>query len=229
MNTSLKVEKKIMSDGKKKFNRASFIKLTKLLDRIYIDNPKVKEFWQVETFGEHPSITAGPPEDASDRYSIDDPMEEDMMEFICVIKNGMDVLIRRKWSIFYDGMWYCDTCRNTETLNSPTLAGPTLPLLFAVIIEYDHSTQQEKTEEPVVDDHLNREQRLTYRFLDLSHVTRINIAQELGLYDPGDDCLEELEFVVSVFTKAKKYNILKSLWDAVESNHDGIIKYSNPY
>lgn len=70
---------------------------------------------------------------------------------------------------------------------------------------------------------------LTYRFFDLSHVTRIRIANELELYQDEDEGLKDFELFERIFDRACSKNVLNSLWDKVEESH-GDHKYpKNPF
>lgn len=70
---------------------------------------------------------------------------------------------------------------------------------------------------------------LTYRFLDLSHVTRIEIAQELGLYQNEDEGILDPELLERIFRRASEGNKLERLWALVEERHDGGRNATNPY
>ena len=70
---------------------------------------------------------------------------------------------------------------------------------------------------------------LTYRFFDLSHVVRINIASELGLYLDEDEGLKDSELFDRIFDRACSKDVLDLLWDKVEEKH-GDEKYpTNPF
>ena len=70
---------------------------------------------------------------------------------------------------------------------------------------------------------------LTYRFFDLSHVVRISIASELGLYLDEDEGLKDSEIFERIFDRACSRNELNLLWDKVEERH-GDEKYpTNPF
>jgi hypothetical protein len=70
---------------------------------------------------------------------------------------------------------------------------------------------------------------LTYRFLDLSHITRIEIAQKLGLYRDEDEGVRDPELLERVFRRALDGNLLGQLWDLVESHHGDSRYDTNPY
>ncbi len=63
--------------------------------------------WQVEQFDRGPSLTSGPPDDASERFALDDPMERADMEFAALARNAFDVMLRRGWGPTRDitGKW----------------------------------------------------------------------------------------------------------------------------
>jgi hypothetical protein len=70
---------------------------------------------------------------------------------------------------------------------------------------------------------------LTYRFLDLSHVTRIEIAQELGLYQNEDEGVRDPELLERIFRRASEGKKLEKLWELVEERHDDGGNATNPY
>lgn len=53
-----------------------------------IDDPR---FW--------PSITSGPADDASERRSVDDPMEPFDMVMCAMARNFLDIVMRRGWGV----------------------------------------------------------------------------------------------------------------------------------
>jgi hypothetical protein len=70
---------------------------------------------------------------------------------------------------------------------------------------------------------------LTYRFLDLAHVVRIDIARELSLLRDEDEGLEDYKLFSRVLTRAAQEKLLAQLWDKIEERH-GDKKYtSNPF
>ncbi len=58
--------------------------------------------------------------------------------------------------------------------------------------------------------------QLTYRFLQLPHVARVDVANVLGLRDRGDEKLTDNEQYVLIFQRAKQANLLDTLRTAVE-------------
>ena len=70
---------------------------------------------------------------------------------------------------------------------------------------------------------------LTYRFFDLPHVVRMDVAQELDLIEDEDEGLRDFELFERVFRRARERSLLADLWEKVESRHgDG--KYTdNPF
>lgn len=70
---------------------------------------------------------------------------------------------------------------------------------------------------------------LTYRFLDLPHVVRIEIAQQLGLYADEDEGLRNPELLDRIFQRATDQRRLGQLWEQVESRHDDGQNPVNPY
>jgi IS5 family transposase len=76
---------------------------------------------------------------------------------------------------------------------------------------------------------MNPVRTLTYRFFDLSHIVRIDVARSAGLYHDEDEGLQDFELFARIFERAAADNALAALWDTVERMHaDG--KYpSNPF
>jgi hypothetical protein len=70
---------------------------------------------------------------------------------------------------------------------------------------------------------------LTYRFLDLPHVTRIEIAQELRLYTNEDEGVRDPELLERIFHRAKEGKLLAKLWDLVEQEHGDGLYSTNPF
>lgn len=70
---------------------------------------------------------------------------------------------------------------------------------------------------------------LTYRFFDLAHVVRIDIARELNLLRDEDEGLKDYELFGRVLRRAAQEKLLAELWDKIEERH-GDNKYtSNPF
>ena len=56
--------------------------------------------WHVEDYpSSWPSITSGPADDASERRSIDDPMEPFDMAMCAMARNFLDITMRRGWGV----------------------------------------------------------------------------------------------------------------------------------
>jgi predicted MPP superfamily phosphohydrolase len=70
---------------------------------------------------------------------------------------------------------------------------------------------------------------LTYRFLSLSHVTRLEIAQKLQLLDNSDEGLMDFELFGRIFKRAVEKKQLEKLWEMVEEAHNDGQNPSNPY
>jgi hypothetical protein len=70
---------------------------------------------------------------------------------------------------------------------------------------------------------------LTYRFLDLSHVTRIEIAQQLDLYKNEDEGVRDPELLARIFRRATDGKLLSKLWELVEKEHNDGLQVTNPY
>ena len=76
---------------------------------------------------------------------------------------------------------------------------------------------------------VNPARTLTYRFLSLPYVSRIEVAQVLGLLEDYDKGVRDGELFRRFFRRAKEKDILARLWNEVEVRHaDG--RYSeNPF
>lgn len=70
---------------------------------------------------------------------------------------------------------------------------------------------------------------LTYRFLELPHVTRIQIAQQLGLYRDEDEGLLDADLLERIFQRARNVGCLQSLWSRVQERHGENGSTANPY
>jgi hypothetical protein len=70
---------------------------------------------------------------------------------------------------------------------------------------------------------MSPERILVYRFFELPHIVRLEIARELGLWSDEDDkmCWESKEIFDLIFERASgSVNVLADLWDSVEEWHD---------
>jgi hypothetical protein len=81
----------------------------------------------------------------------------------------------------------------------------------------------------VASDSADAARTLTYRFLDLPHITRIEIAQELVLYKNEDEGLRDPELLERIFRRAAEQKILAKLWDKVEEQHADGRNPTNPF
>jgi len=63
---------------------------------------------------------------------------------------------------------------------------------------------------------VNAAQRLTSRYMNLPHSLQVQLAEELGLLQPTDFSLSELEFHKTVLKRAKEQILLEKFWIAVE-------------
>jgi predicted MPP superfamily phosphohydrolase len=70
---------------------------------------------------------------------------------------------------------------------------------------------------------------LTYRFFDLAHVVRIDIARDLKLLRDEDEGLEDYELFNRILTRAAKEKLLDQLWDIIEKQHGDKKYISNPF
>lgn len=76
---------------------------------------------------------------------------------------------------------------------------------------------------------MNADRTLTYRFFDLPHIARIDIARSLGLYKDEDEGIPDSELFSRLIKRASSENKLPDLWDGIESKHnDGRYPY-NPF
>lgn len=70
---------------------------------------------------------------------------------------------------------------------------------------------------------------LTYRFLALPHVARLQIAQSLGLLADEDEGLRDAVLFDRIFERAGRDRRLEALWQKVEARHADGQNPTNPY
>ena len=70
---------------------------------------------------------------------------------------------------------------------------------------------------------------ITYRFFDLSHIVRIDIASELGLYSDEDEGIEDSDLFERIFERASSRGVLDRLWDKIEEYHGDMRYPTNPF
>lgn len=76
---------------------------------------------------------------------------------------------------------------------------------------------------------MDPKRRLTFRFLTLPYHRRIAIAQELGVWEEGDQHLSDPELFRLFFRRASDQQIVSRLWTAVEQEYpDGDVE-NNPF
>lgn len=76
---------------------------------------------------------------------------------------------------------------------------------------------------------MNRSRILTYRFFDLSHVERIDIARELDLLRDDDEGVTDAELYKRIFRRAAESDVLSDLWSKVEEKHTDAEKTEQPH
>jgi len=76
---------------------------------------------------------------------------------------------------------------------------------------------------------INPVRTLTYRFLSLPYVSRIEIAQSLGLLQDEDKGVKDRELFRRFFRRAKERNILRRLWDEIGGRHVDDRYSENPF
>jgi len=60
---------------------------------------------------------------------------------------------------------------------------------------------------------------MVYRFLDLPHVRRAEIAQAFGFYTNEDQAMPESDWHASVFKRAAKQGLLDSLYREIDRHY----------
>lgn len=70
---------------------------------------------------------------------------------------------------------------------------------------------------------------LTYRFLSLPHIVRIEIAQTLGLLEDDDEGLRDFQLLARIVERATERTKLEELWRSVEQKLGVEVPLSNPY
>ena len=76
---------------------------------------------------------------------------------------------------------------------------------------------------------MNPAKTLTYRFLSLSHLSRLEIAQSMKLLRDEDEGLFDAELFERILKRASDESRLSELWDLVEKSHGDKAHPSNPY
>lgn len=76
---------------------------------------------------------------------------------------------------------------------------------------------------------MNPARILTYRFFELPHVSRIDIARDLGLLRDEDEGLQDFQLFERVFARAADENLLSEVWNKVEECHNDGKYASNPF
>lgn len=70
---------------------------------------------------------------------------------------------------------------------------------------------------------------LAYRFLDLPHITKLDIALDLGLLHDEDEGVRDAELYKRIFQRAVESDLLSELWDKVEQKHNDGEFPTNPF
>lgn len=94
------------------------------------------------------------------------------------------------------------------------------------------AVEQSATPEPATEKEINQMEPariLTYRFFDLPHVKRIDIACELELYMDEDEGLQDFELFGRILQRAIQRNKVAQLWNSVELGHGDGKHESNPF
>ncbi len=70
---------------------------------------------------------------------------------------------------------------------------------------------------------------LAFRFLTLSLLDRLQVLQDLGLLEAGDERRQIRELYEVAFARAKEHDQLTRLWEEVERKHGGDTSMTNPF
>lgn len=76
---------------------------------------------------------------------------------------------------------------------------------------------------------MNRSRILTYRFLELSHIDRLDIVRELNLMRNEDEGLTDSELLRRILKRAHDENLLADLWDRIQKCNPHAKYQNNPY
>jgi predicted phosphodiesterase len=76
---------------------------------------------------------------------------------------------------------------------------------------------------------MSRAKTLTYRFLSLPHLARLEVAQAMKLLKEEDEGLFDAALFERILQRAVEKGQLAELWDQVESRHDEKLGTPNPY
>ena len=74
---------------------------------------------------------------------------------------------------------------------------------------------------------MNRDRKLTYRFLELPHVYRMEIVQSMGIVQEKN--VKDDELYVRMFIKARDEGRLAQLWEEIEKRHEDGNPNENPF
>lgn len=70
---------------------------------------------------------------------------------------------------------------------------------------------------------------LTYRFFELPHLVRRDIARELDLLNDTDEGLQDFELFEKWYNRAEEGGLLADFWDRVQDHHTDNTYNDNPY
>jgi hypothetical protein len=73
------------------------------------------------------------------------------------------------------------------------------------------------------------ERALVYRFFELPHLVRLDIARELNLLHDSDEETQDFKLFEGVFKRAKQDAVLAELWDRIEEEHNDGKHPNNPF
>ena len=77
--------------------------------------------------------------------------------------------------------------------------------------------------------HMNPIRVLTYRFFELPHLVRRDIARKLDLLRDSDEGLQDFELFEQLYNRSRDVNQLADFWETVQSQHGDGEYADNPY
>lgn len=125
-----------------------------------------------------------------------------------------------------NGKESCHYSLPIDSWTKPTPSGLTSP---TVPVTVDSGKPPSAQDKPAERSAMDPARTLAHRFLSLSFVRRMEVAQALSLLRDEDEGLSEIERSKRIFVRAKENHQLAQLWNEVERRHGDARYSSNPF